>query len=179
MKKMSAEDAELRRAIQDNKAVMEKNRHDFDTTISDLRRKQKDELTAALAELHEKQKDELTAALTELYEKQKKEFQSSLAELRDKSIAQLEKENARIKAVLNAAVEKLNHVKFKKLLDSRNHELGQSYFAVSSFRRRNQEERSTCLSLASPARSRVYSGMQRIARRQSPHLHLQFNFAFS
>ena len=94
-------DAELRKGIQDVKTTLEKNRHDYDS---------------ALAELRQKQKEELTAALAELYEKQKKELQASLEELRTKSIKPLEKENARIKSVLNAAVEKLNNVKFKKIL---------------------------------------------------------------
>jgi chromosome segregation ATPase len=94
-------DAELRKGIQDVKTTLEKHRHDID---------------AALADSRQKQKEELTAALTELYEKQKKELQASLEELRNKSIKPLEKENARIKSVLNAAVEKLNNVKFKKFL---------------------------------------------------------------
>ena len=70
------------------------------------------ELTGATG----KQKEELLKTFTEAQEKQKQELQAELKDLREKSIKNLEKETAQIKSVLNAAVAKLNHVKFKKLL---------------------------------------------------------------
>ena len=126
VKKMGADDTELRRAAEGIKATLEKNRHDSDSALAGLRRatedikatleKDRHDFDSALVDVRQKQREELTAALTELQEKQKKEFQSSLDEMVDKSIKPLEKEYARIKSVLNAAVEKLNNVKFKKLL---------------------------------------------------------------
>jgi hypothetical protein len=63
-----------------------------------------------------KQKEELVKTFTDAHEKQKQEYEAAIKELREKTIKNLEKETAQIKSVLNAAVAKLNNVKFKKIL---------------------------------------------------------------
>jgi chromosome segregation ATPase len=87
------ETAELRKAIQDLKGLLDRFREDVQKVMA-------------------KQKEELDA----LADKRHQELSATVKELSDKHIKVLEKDSAQIKSTLNSVISKLGNVKFKKLL---------------------------------------------------------------